>query len=501
MNSFQKKALAAAVFAGLGSGAAMAAHVNPAGLGQYLIFPYYTVQQSGGNAYNTIVTVVNTTTLGKVVKVRFREGKNSREVLDFNLYLSPNDVWVGVLSSADATTSSPARLTTPDTSCTNPRIPATGVDFRNFLLGEASDFVTDKSMARTREGYLEMIESATVYGDTLLAITHDATGVPADCDAVNPVPAANLLTDFDVPTGGLSGTGNLINVNNGTDMAYKPVAISNAFFLPIAPTLGSESVRATDLDPWSVRLVGTSDNPTGQEGDQVYMDDWFLTTPFPGVNAMSALMMSTQVMNEFVIETGTKSATDWVLTFPTKRFYYASASPFTASTPFTAAGTTAGACETISFEYVNREERGAAAGGEDFSPPPPAGPASTLCWEANVVSLRGDSSSGASLVLGSQNVRDIAITTGAQNGWGKLTFTGANATGVGLTSNATSDAYNWSTLGTQINVPKRFLGLPVTGFMLRTFNNGTLSCGTGTCISNFGSALDHSYRVSISPSP
>jgi len=497
MNSFQKKALAAAVFAGLGSGAAMAAHIDPAGVGQYLIYPYYTVQQAGGNAYNTLISVVNVTTTGKAVKVRFRDGKNSREVLDFNLYLSPNDVWVAAISPADSTTSSPGHLTTPDHSCTNPPIPATGVDFRNFQFTETSDFVGDKSLARTREGYLEIIEMATVIGPTLADITHDATGFPVDCTTVN---TTLVAADFTNPTGGLTGTGTLINVNNGTDMAYKAVAISNAFSAPLLPTLTSEQARAADLDPWSVNLVGTFDNPAGLEGDQVYMDDWFLTTPFPGVNAMSALFMSSQVMNEFVIETGTKSATDWVVTFPTKRYYYAGTSPFTASTPFTAAGTTAGACETISFEYVNREERGAAATGADFSPPPPSGPASTLCWEANVVSIRGDNGTGASLVLGSQNVRDIAITTGAQAGWGKLTFTGGN-TAVGLTSNATSDAYNWSTLGTQLGVPKRFVGLPVTGFMVRTFNNGTLTCGSGTCISNYGSALEHNYRRSISPSP
>jgi hypothetical protein len=93
MNTFNRKALTTAVLAGLGvAGAAQAAYQNPSGLGQALIYPYYTVQSSGGNAYNTYVSVVNTTDRVKVVKVRFREGKNSREVLDFNLYLSPNDM-------------------------------------------------------------------------------------------------------------------------------------------------------------------------------------------------------------------------------------------------------------------------------------------------------------------------------------------------------------------------------------------------------------------------
>lgn len=491
MNSLKRKALAAAVFAGLGSGAAMAGHVNPAGLGQFLIYPYYTVQQADGNAYNTYVTVVNTTTTGKVVKVRFREGKNSREVLDFNLYLSPNDVWVGVLSPADATTTSPGRLTTPDTSCTNPAIPATGVDFRNFAMVSAEDFVSDKSLARTREGYLEMYELASVangVNSTLDNITHTAAGVPLDCGAVQgTAPALDLGT----PSGGLHGTGTLINVNNGSDTAYKAVAIANFQDDVIVPTLGTEQGNATNADLWSVTTTATSDGPVG--GDRAYLSDWLT-----GVNAVSSMLMATQVMNEFVLDAATKSATDWVVTFPTKRFYYAGATPWAASSPFTTAGTTSGACETISFSYVNREERGAAAAGVDFSPPPPAGPASSLCWEANVISIRGDASSGASLVLGSQNVRDIAITTGAQNGWGKLGFTGTNATTNGLVSEITSLTVNWSTLGV-FGGNQRYLGLPTVGFMVRTFNNGTLTCGGGSCQGNYGASIDHSYQRSISP--
>ena len=97
MNTFKKKSLHAAVLAGLAAlgaaGTANAVHINPDGLGQVLVFPYYTVRN--GNA--TAMSIVNTTSLTKIVKVRFLEGKNSREVLDFNLFLSPQDVWTGVV--------------------------------------------------------------------------------------------------------------------------------------------------------------------------------------------------------------------------------------------------------------------------------------------------------------------------------------------------------------------------------------------------------------------
>ena len=84
MKPLKKKFLHAALFAACGtSPPANAVHVNPDGLGQLLLYPHYTVRF--GNV--TAISIVNTTSLTKAVKVRFLEGKNSREVLDFNLFL------------------------------------------------------------------------------------------------------------------------------------------------------------------------------------------------------------------------------------------------------------------------------------------------------------------------------------------------------------------------------------------------------------------------------
>src|SRR5437016_5272400 len=76
------------VFAGMGAmsvtGSAQAVNVNPDGRGQVLIYPYYTTRADGaGNAYGTLISVVNPTPVGKSLKVRFLEGRNSRSVQDF----------------------------------------------------------------------------------------------------------------------------------------------------------------------------------------------------------------------------------------------------------------------------------------------------------------------------------------------------------------------------------------------------------------------------------
>src|SRR5690242_20698472 len=137
MNSFQRKSLYAAL-AGVGAlgvtATANAVAINPNGLGQVLIYPYYTVNADGaGNAYNSLLSVVNTTSSAKAVKVRFLEGRNSREVLDFNLYLSKKDVW----TAAIVPTSAGASVVSNDASCVLPnQLPAGGQPFATFAIDD-----------------------------------------------------------------------------------------------------------------------------------------------------------------------------------------------------------------------------------------------------------------------------------------------------------------------------------------------------------------------------
>ncbi len=127
MNTFNKKSLCVALAATgmLGAaGVAQAVNVSENGLGNVLIYPYYTVNTDiNGNAFNTLMSVVNTTASTKAIKVRFREGRNSAEVLDFNVFLSPFDVWTASITPGDVITGSTewgAKIATADNSCTIP---------------------------------------------------------------------------------------------------------------------------------------------------------------------------------------------------------------------------------------------------------------------------------------------------------------------------------------------------------------------------------------------
>lgn len=496
MNTFKRKALTSAVLAGLGvAGTAHAVYLNPNGQGQALIYPYYTVQSAGGNSYNTYISVVNTTTVVKVVKVRFREGKNSREVLDYNLYLSPNDVFTGaVVPSSDAATAG-GRFVTTDTSCTNPAIPdlgggLKGIDFRNYLYSGANAEAAgvNEGLDRSREGYAEIIEMGTLAATSGpgTAAVHGASGSPT-CTGLTGQAVPAVAGAITVPTGGMNGTGTIINVNSGADAGYNADAFANVTAAAIYADIGDDTPNFTFADPVSVVVANNG----------LYRSDWLL-----GEDAVSATMMRSNVINEYILDTNSLSQTDWVLTFPTKHHYV---DTVTALTPFTNKYVAAsGSCEEITFTYFNREERGATAAGADFSPLPPGAAANTICWESTVVSIRNAAThmptGTSSGVLGSLNTVPVHVAPTFQNGWVNIAFTDTNATTTGLASQATSTTTNALT-GVVQTLAQTFLGLPVTGFMVRSLNNSTLTCGTASCQGNYGSLFGHKYTVTVTPAP
>ena len=149
---------------------------NPDGLGQALIYPYYTVRNGGDdNAWNTYISVVNSTSSAKAVRVHVREGRHGRSALDFNLYLAPNGVWTGAFIPRSGSADAPAGLITADHSCTDPVIGPEGVTLSNAAFSGSLDDGYGIGLDRTREGYVEMLEMATLTGPSALSVTPDST--------------------------------------------------------------------------------------------------------------------------------------------------------------------------------------------------------------------------------------------------------------------------------------------------------------------------------------
>jgi hypothetical protein len=465
MKNFKTKTLVAA-FAGLSAagavGVAEAVYLNPDGLGQVLIYPYYTVRDKASVApFDTYLSVVNTTNSAKAVKVRFIEGKNSAEVLDFNLWLSKHDVWVaGVIKTAAG-----AGVYTPDKSCTVPKVasdPTNPTPFVNFAY--VGDGAGD-SLDRTREGYIEIIEMGAVTSSTVeTSVTHVA-GEPPCWTKPSLLADATVSNAVGAPTGGLFGGVTLINVLSGEDFTADAVALDNF------RTTGKYD-KPGDIKP-DLRDVSTEAQIIN--GATIITDDWDIQP----VDNVSAILMRSAVYNEFVLDTGTKSTTDWVVTMPTKRYYFDADGvvQYLFQRNFTATG----ACDDVNALIYDREEQIKSIP-PGFSPPPPSGKPGTICWEANVLTFNGGNA------LASTN--NVSLTTDYKNGWMDLSFP------VGASSIYMGNYHELPmTNGT-------FQGLPIIGFGVQTFLNGYLTDPTGKLVqSSYGGNFLHKYKRTYTAAP
>jgi len=184
----KKNVLALSVAAALGAGfagtASAVSSIKEAGIGHALIVPYFTTQN--GNA--TLLNIVNTDTVyGKAVKVRFRSAVDSDDIFDFQVFLSPADVWTANVSKGSDGRSV---LTTTDKSCTLPsNVNQSFVTSRLAAYTDGSGVVHDVN-EQTREGYVEIFNM----GDIPQFLP---TGAGAAAWALNgPITGATTRSDY-----------------------------------------------------------------------------------------------------------------------------------------------------------------------------------------------------------------------------------------------------------------------------------------------------------------
>ena len=479
MNTFKRKTLYAAV-AGVAAiavaGTAQAVNISADGLGQVLIYPYYTVNANPeGQPYNTLLSIVNTTTSTKAVKVRFREGRESVEVLDFNVFLSPLDVWTASVTPGDVVSGTPAsgvpaKISTTDKSCTIPPFPATGVNFRGDLFVAQTG---DNALARTREGYFEVFEMAT-YGDldpVAINSKHTSAGVPLDCTKVTNT-AAQLAPR--PPTGGLFGGEVIVNPAGGGAFSQSATALANFTVAANYQTTGSVSPQYSDANPPISNVIHES---------TLYRSTWT-----NGTNAVTAVLMANALTNEYVLDPGSHSQTNWIITQPTKYAYVGASGPLAPYTTKYAAGK--GACEPVFQVVLNREEGSPqVVSQDDFSPQPGPGPGPVLCWEANIIAFSNTAGGVAdNNLFGSSNIN--YVHTPYINGWSVLAFNAPTGAAVHSFAPASTQTVDLLT-GGSASAAVTYYGLPAIGFAAQTFNNDALVVGGKTYLSTFGADFIH----------
>ncbi len=376
--------------------AANAVQLSTTGTGQVLLYPYYTVNE--GN--QTLMSLINTTSAVKALRVRFMESRNSKSVFEFNLYLASYDTWTGAVFSDQS--NGPAKLISFDKTCTVPKIDSaassTNNGLRNILAFQSSAYSGDNrdhplqlelslsSPTRTREGHIEVIEMGELtngISPTQLAdeANFNAAGNPNNCnriiDAWNAggAWAAGLSaaqTDIKLPSGGVYGHAEIIDVANGTNISYDATAIDQFYtdisapgFLHSAPN--SARPNLTDADNGEFAKVVTQ--IFNSDTNMIETVEERVPVGLPTPDAMSLILTKASIMNEFNTDPALAGASEWVLTFPTKRFYVDIGPPlFSATTALPPFGmnfrNNGRSCISVEASILDRDSR------LIFSPPP-----------------------------------------------------------------------------------------------------------------------------------
>ena len=346
------------------------------GVGHMLLVPYYTAQ----NGNMTVLHLVNTDTInGKAVKVRFRGAANSDDVMDFQVFMSPGDVWTGaVTAGADGI----AQIQSADNTCS---VPALGINApKAFSTGRLNQKKSATELANgTREGYVEIFNMADIPSDKIWgtttakaqsdlykAIKH-VNGV-APCSVAGSTAEAKLfeialtnytgttgesdaaVVGFNTPTGGLMGDWYIINVPetttfSGANTAVVANARGNFVHFPQVDT----GVAAADIDSYTAdpllrtiayrtdsKLNSTDGTPALAAGfyDLPDMSTPYLKRdvasygataagltdakfyPLAQADKLTAALAVSSVTNQYANDESIAAKTDWVFSMPTRRY-------------------------------------------------------------------------------------------------------------------------------------------------------------------------------------
>ncbi len=363
-------------------------HVSAEGVGQVLIYPYYTTR----NGWTTLLSIVNNDGAnGKAIKLRFLEGKNGALVASLNVFLAANDIWTAAVVAGSAA-SDPPKLLSNDNSCTWPSLRTQGTvsetggpvilrdfEFSNRGYVADGDSTTLQTIDRTREGYVQVIEMASIPSGTTprsalvqqIATASYAQSQPP-CSAISDADLFRYAGQIAAPTGGLSGAATLINVLAGASTEYSPVALGG--FWAIGSNAPQITASASALP--NLSSGGSVNSQVSYEG-KTYFSKFNRS-----IDALSAVSMSEQLMGEHAYTADATIATTWVVVTPTKRFY----TQRNATAPFmrawdAVAGT---ACDDATLSSTDRNAV-VLSSPDEFSANPPRPPNEAMCFVAQVI--------------------------------------------------------------------------------------------------------------------
>ena len=313
-------------------------YVAPTGVGDTLIYNYYNAD---GNV--TYFTVVNTDSVNGIrARVRFKEGADingtcsgSAEVLDFDICLSKNDMWTGVIKRNPNDPSGGAMLCSPDkdtlvsdlatptpNSAIFSKLPMALANGGCVPFKYGGQNVNSKVTAlSTREGYFTIIGERTIAGEPISCVPADDTNIGA-------------------PTNSLFGNVAIANTApTGSTFTYDATAIANFAGGDLVALGVGSGTNYPDLNNGQDKLTGVN------------------------------YILSKNAMYSIFDLTGT-SQSEFVVTLPTKLLTGCTGTIFTD--------------DRVTYQFFNDAEKPTTGSGCEFSPCPQQSE-DHLPYEVNVI--------------------------------------------------------------------------------------------------------------------
>jgi hypothetical protein len=450
--------------------------LNPNGIGQYLVGPYYDVRPvtnprtGASEATNVNIQIINTNTNntalpvctadeyakgtdgagcynprgGILAKIRFRESNLSKEALDFVIPISCGEVWAGEIA-LDGTL---PRIKSKFPIATGASNGSTIVAAPLLTGGQPFKKPTGVTDADVQRGYIEVIAMEALNcepddGHLDIAETESWTRLGGDR----------------TPSNALGAEAFLVRPSAGVSFAYNFTAIS-AFVGAGLGSIAPQNLFA-DSDPdWdNCRAVDINLNP--------YAD------PFDCVRQVNLALSKSRLISQYDADPNTGGDTNIIVTLPTK---YANCSLNGAGNAYISkryAGTSFGCSalgEEVACTLYNREEEFDSPEEPPFSPSNEEQPC-RLPRELSILHI--------SLAGGTGSIGDIGFTTANldpnDSGWFDIDLVRDAAGNIVHREQFLSDTTH-DILGAYLH---GYRGLPATGLVLQTFFNGNVNGTTG----------------------
>ncbi len=334
MEKMKKNKLAIALTATLGLGAfastAQAINISNEGVGEYAYIPYFSVTKG----QSEVIKLINTSNLTVAVKVTFRRGTDSQEVRDFNVIMSPRDVWSGqIVPSATG-----AKFVTSDTTCTvpdknqwvNEGKGAYSVEFDTTRFGNNVSLRSENVLtgfnsqliSKIQEGYVTVAvmgvsSISTDAVNTVPYLAKHVNGVPRSCSSIDWGFAnafASVKSQFSQAENVLSVQSSLIDPARASAIEIPVSNLANAFNDGQGAGFGINNISLSSVDSPNASNVSPAASDVFSDRDAKLYSATF-DAP---ARALSTVFQSESIFGAF--DTTGTAQSSWVVNFPTKKW-------------------------------------------------------------------------------------------------------------------------------------------------------------------------------------